>query len=69
MHRDKIDGALLPLKYTSFTTAFRAKPAVPEEIPGYLETHQFNKVELIKLLNRKNLTTNSKKCCSIPKKY
>ena len=71
MHRDEIiDGALLPLKYTSFTTAFRAEAgSAGRDTRGILRQHQFNKVELIKLPNRKNLTTNSKKCCSIPKKY
>ena len=62
MHRDEIiDGALLPLKYTSFTTAFRAEAgSAGRDTRGILRQHQFNKVELIKITNRKNLTTNSK---------
>jgi seryl-tRNA synthetase len=51
MHRDEIiDGALLPLKYTSFTTAFRAEAgSAGRDTRGILRQHQFNKVELIKI--------------------
>lgn len=50
MYRDEIlDGANLPIKYTSFTTAFRAEAgSAGRDTKGILRQHQFNKVELIK---------------------
>lgn len=50
MYRDEIiDGDKLPLKYTSFTTAFRAEAgSAGRDTKGILRQHQFNKVELIK---------------------
>lgn len=50
MYRDEIlDGADLPIKYTSFTTAFRAEAgSAGRDTKGILRQHQFNKVELIK---------------------
>ena len=50
MYRDEIlDGADLPIKYASFTTAFRAEAgSAGRDTKGILRQHQFNKVELIK---------------------
>lgn len=50
MYRDEIlDGNLLPLKYCSYTTAFRAEAgSAGRDTKGILRQHQFNKVELIK---------------------
>ena len=50
MYRDEIiDGDLLPLKFVSFTTAFRSEAgSAGRDTKGILRQHQFNKVELIK---------------------
>ena len=50
MYRDEIiDGDQLPLKYASYTTAFRAEAgSAGRDTRGILRQHQFNKVELIK---------------------
>ena len=50
MYRDEIiDGDLLPIKYASYTTAFRAEAgSAGRDTKGILRQHQFNKVELIK---------------------
>lgn len=50
MYRDEIlDNDVLPLKYASFTTAFRAEAgSAGRDTKGILRQHQFNKVELIK---------------------
>lgn len=50
MYRDEIiDGDLLPLKFCSYTTAFRAEAgSAGRDTRGILRQHQFNKVELIK---------------------
>ena len=50
MYRDEIiDGNLLPIKYCSYTTAFRAEAgSAGRDTKGILRQHQFNKVELIK---------------------
>lgn len=50
MYRDEIiDGDKLPLKYSSYTTAFRAEAgSAGRDTRGILRQHQFNKVELIK---------------------
>lgn len=50
MYRDEIiDNDLLPLKFASFTTAFRAEAgSAGRDTKGILRQHQFNKVELIK---------------------
>ena len=50
MYRDEIiDGDELPIKFTSFTTAFRAEAgSAGRDTRGILRQHQFNKVELIK---------------------
>lgn len=50
LYRDEIlDGAKLPLKYCSFTTAFRSEAgSAGRDTRGILRQHQFNKVELIK---------------------
>ena len=62
MHRDEIiDGAVLPLKYTSFTTAFRAEAgSAGKDTRGILRQHQFNKVELIKITKLEESYENSK---------
>lgn len=50
LHRDEIlDGQKLPIKYCSFTTAFRSEAgSAGRDTRGILRQHQFNKVELIK---------------------
>ena len=50
LYRDEIiDGDLLPLKYCSYTTAFRSEAgSAGRDTKGILRQHQFNKVELIK---------------------
>jgi len=50
MHRDEIlDGNKLPLKYVSYTTAFRSEAgSAGKDTRGILRQHQFHKVELIK---------------------
>lgn len=50
MYRDEIiDGDQLPLKFVSYTTAFRSEAgSAGRDTKGILRQHQFNKVELIK---------------------
>jgi seryl-tRNA synthetase len=50
LHRDEIlDGDMLPIKYCSYTTAFRSEAgSAGRDTRGILRQHQFNKVELIK---------------------
>lgn len=50
LYRDEIlDGNQLPLKYCSYTTAFRSEAgSAGRDTKGILRQHQFNKVELIK---------------------
>jgi len=50
LYRDEIiDGDLLPIKYCSYTTAFRSEAgSAGRDTRGILRQHQFNKVELIK---------------------
>lgn len=50
LYRDEIlDGEQLPLKYCSYTTAFRSEAgSAGRDTKGILRQHQFNKVELIK---------------------
>ncbi len=44
-----IDGDKLPIRYCSFTTAFRSEAgSAGRDTRGLIRTHQFNKVELIK---------------------
>lgn len=51
MHRGEvIDFNQLPLKYVSYTMAFRSEAgSAGRDTRGLIRTHQFNKVELIKL--------------------
>ncbi|CCV63643.1 Seryl-tRNA synthetase [Alteracholeplasma palmae J233] len=50
LYRDEIiDVDLLPIKYVSYTTAFRSEAgSAGRDTKGILRQHQFNKVELIK---------------------
>ncbi|MBU0997501.1 MAG: serine--tRNA ligase [Firmicutes bacterium] len=50
LHRDEVlDVEKLPLKYVSYTTAFRQEAgSAGRDTRGILRQHQFNKVELIK---------------------
>jgi len=50
LHRDEVlDVATLPIKYVSYTTAFRQEAgSAGRDTRGILRQHQFNKVELIK---------------------
>lgn len=56
MYRDEIlDGEQLPIKYTAYTTAFRAEAgSAGRDTRGILRQHQFNKVELIKFSKPEN---------------
>ncbi len=51
IHRNEIlDGADLPIKYVSFTTAFRKEAgSAGRDTRGIIRQHQFNKVELIRI--------------------
>lgn len=51
MHRDEvIDFNKLPLKYVAYTMAFRSEAgSAGRDSRGLIRTHQFNKVELIKI--------------------
>ncbi len=51
IHRNEIlEGAQLPVKYVSFTTAFRKEAgSAGRDTRGIIRQHQFNKVELIRL--------------------
>ncbi|MFA7144937.1 MAG: serine--tRNA ligase, partial [Candidatus Izemoplasmatales bacterium] len=50
LHRDEVlDVNALPIKYVSYTTAFRQEAgSAGRDVRGILRQHQFNKVELIK---------------------
>ena len=50
LHRDEVlDVSQLPIKYVSYTTAFRQEAgSAGRDTRGILRQHQFNKVELIK---------------------
>jgi len=50
LHRDEVlEKQMLPIKYVSFTTAFRKEAgSAGKDTRGILRQHQFNKVELIK---------------------
>ncbi|MDD3126348.1 MAG: serine--tRNA ligase [Candidatus Izemoplasmatales bacterium] len=50
LHRDEVlDVNSLPIKYVSYTTAFRQEAgSAGRDVRGILRQHQFNKVELIK---------------------
>lgn len=52
LHREEIlDGAKLPLYYVSYTACFRAEAgAAGRDTKGLIRVHQFNKVELVKLV-------------------
>ena len=51
MYRDEIiEGSSLPLKFVSYTMAFRSEAgSAGRDTRGLIRTHQFNKVELIKI--------------------
>jgi seryl-tRNA synthetase len=55
MYRDEIiDYKALPLKFVSFTTAFRQEAgSAGRDMKGIFRNHQFNKVELIKITDNK----------------
>ncbi len=50
LHRDEVlDANILPIKYVSYTTAFRKEAgSAGKDTKGIIRLHQFNKVELIK---------------------
>ncbi len=54
MYRDEIiDGSKLPIKYCSYTTAFRKEAgSAGKDTHGIIRQHQFNKVELINIVSR-----------------
>ena len=56
MHRNEIlENDDLPLKYVSYTMAFRSEAgSAGRDTRGLIRTHQFNKVELINFARRKN---------------
>jgi len=52
LHRDEIlDGARLPVRYCAYTPCFRAEAgAYGKDTRGLIRQHQFDKVELVKLV-------------------
>jgi seryl-tRNA synthetase len=52
MHRDEIlDGTTLPLTYTAYTPCFRREAgAAGKDTRGLLRVHQFDKVELVRMV-------------------
>jgi len=56
MYRDEIiDGAKLPIKYCSYTTAFRKEAgSAGKDTHGIIRQHQFNKVELINFVYKED---------------
>ncbi len=52
MHRNEIvDGDMLPLKYTAYSACFRREAgAYGADTRGLLRVHQFNKVELVQIV-------------------
>lgn len=52
LHRDEIlDGSMLPLAYTAYTPCFRREAgAAGKDTRGLLRVHQFDKVELVRLV-------------------
>lgn len=56
MHRDEVlDINELPIKYCSYTTAFRSEAgSAGRDTRGIIRQHQFNKVELIKFASEEN---------------
>ena len=53
LHRDEVvDEALLPLKYTAYTSCFRREAgSAGRDTRGLLRSHEFDKVELFALAN------------------
>jgi seryl-tRNA synthetase len=51
MHREEVvDGARLPLKYVAFSPCFRSEAgSAGKDTRGWIRTHQFHKVEMVKL--------------------
>ena len=58
LHRDEIlDGARLPLAYTAYTPCFRREAgAAGKDTRGLLRVHQFDKVELVRLVTPESST-------------
>lgn len=56
MYRDEIiDGSKLPIKYCSYTTAFRKEAgSAGKDTRGIIRQHQFNKVELINIVYKED---------------
>lgn len=56
LHRDEVlKGDDLPIKYVSFTTAFRKEAgSAGRDTRGIIRQHQFNKVELIRFVKPEN---------------
>jgi seryl-tRNA synthetase len=52
LHREEIiDGDLLPLYYTAYTPCFRSEAGSHgKDVRGLIRQHQFNKVELVKIV-------------------
>ncbi|MBN1578348.1 MAG: serine--tRNA ligase [Chitinispirillaceae bacterium] len=52
LHRDEIlDQAQLPIKYCAYSACFRREAgSYGKDTKGYLRVHQFNKVELVKMV-------------------
>jgi seryl-tRNA synthetase len=53
LHRDEIlDAATLPLKYVAYTPCFRREAgSAGKDTRGILRVHQFNKVEMVKIVS------------------
>lgn len=56
LHRDEIlDERVLPIKYCAYSACFRREAgSYGKDTKGYLRVHQFNKVELVKLVTPEN---------------
>ncbi|MCI9086500.1 MAG: serine--tRNA ligase [Clostridia bacterium] len=56
LHRDEIlDGNTLPIKYCAYSACFRAEAgSAGRDTRGLIRQHQFNKVELVKLVKPEN---------------
>ena len=69
LHADEIlDGATLPRKYCAYTPCFRAEAGADgKDTRGLIRQHQFDKVELVKIVApRAPATTSSRRCATTP---
>lgn len=61
-YQDEIIDVTSPIKFTAFTPCFRAEAGSGgRDMRGLIRAHQFNKVELVKLVSHKDLKTEFEK--------